>query len=236
MHRRSLVLSIGSAGLLMAGRSTFLRAQSSDDLDYEDFDGPLPSLVPFGTNPPTEPEQAQAYRILRAAPRNKSLLETAGYFESITERNTEGEHFNAAWRERWNPVIVQFYKVTQLSHPYVLERGDTIPWCAAFLNWCLDAAGLAVTSSASSSSFRTYGSETEHPRPGDVVVFKHANRRYADVGRGHVGIFAGMEGQRIRVLGGNQKAGKKYSSVCFSAFPKISDALVLHSFRRPTRA
>ena len=118
----------------------------------------------------------------------------------------------------------------------MLKKGDAIPWCAAFLNWCLEAAELPTTESASSSSFRNYGAQVSEPETGDIVVFKSANADEAAAGRGHVGFFDGFDGQKIRVLGGNQKGGRRYSSVCFSSFPKTSNALIFHSYRRPVRA
>ena len=173
-----------------------------------------------------------ARELLAAAPRTKGLpIAAARYFEALKDVNADKERYNAAWAKRWNPVIVGFYKTTTLKDKYVLSKGDTIHWCAAFLNWCLGAAGCATTASASSGSFRSHGQKTTTPVPGDVVVFKHAKADLASQGRGHVGLFAGMDGERIRVLGGNQSAGRRYSSINESSFAKESDALVLHSFR-----
>src|SRR5437763_10958974 len=47
-----------------------------------------------------------------------------------------------------NPVIVAFFLATNLK-----PAGDTTAWCAAFVNWCLQRAGLPTTKSASSQSF-----------------------------------------------------------------------------------
>jgi uncharacterized protein (TIGR02594 family) len=233
MRRRAVLTgAVGFAAGVLGGR---LMAQDRVTMkgDYADFTGPLPSIRLFGTNPARPKEEELAIRILKGAPRTVGTLPVAHYFESVADVNEDGESYNAAWEKRWNPVIVGFYKNTQLEDKYKFEHGDTIPWCAAFLNWCLAAAELPSTQSASSSSFRKYGVEVQEPRPGDVVVFKHADPDKAAAGRGHVGFFDGFDGDKIRVLGGNQKGGRRFSSVCFSSFPKQSNALIFHSYRRP---
>jgi uncharacterized protein (TIGR02594 family) len=155
----------------------------------------------------------------------------AQYFQGIVETNADGERYNAAWSTRWNPVIVGFYKTTSLSDRFILKKGDTIPWCAAFMNWCLAAAGLKTTAEASSGSFRDFGSETHSPSIGDIAVFQDTDPEKAKFGHGHVGIFLGLGEKRIRVLGGNQYAGKRYSAVCESSFPQNGGALKFHSYR-----
>lgn len=216
-------------------------AQARDqgpNLNYDDYSGELPNIKLYGDKPALPAETAMARDILEKAPRNADLISTARYFESITSVNMQGEYYNAAWASRWNPVIVGFYKSTSLADKYVLVKGDTIAWCAAFLNWCLEAAGKPTTKSASSGSFRSHGKPTTDPRPGDIVVFKSADTARANAGFGHVGIFVrrqyNTEKKRdeIVVLGGNQKAGKRYSSINTSIFPVESSILVLHSYRR----
>lgn len=119
----------------------------------------------------------------------------------------------------------------------MLIRSDTIAWCAAFLNWCLEAAGKPTTKSASSDSFKTYGTETKSPRQGEIVVFKSANPARAAAGFGHVGLFVERryneqrKREEIVVLGGNQKAGKRYSSVNVTSFPLQGSVNVFHSYR-----
>lgn len=236
MERRTIIKALALASQTLPFCAA--RAQGPDDIDYEDYAGPLPELRLYGDKPSLPAENKKARTLLDGAPRNQPVLDVARYFEGITETNQDGERYNAAWASRWNPVIVGFYKSTQLADKYVYIRGDTIAWCAAFLNWCLAAAGQATTNSASSGSFRTYGTASTTPRPGDIVVFKSALPERARQGFGHVGLFLDQHTNRIKgreeitVLGGNQKAGKRYSSVNVSVFPLQSSSLILHSVRR----
>jgi uncharacterized protein (TIGR02594 family) len=232
MDRRDLILNSLALTAVLATSSGF--AKAIDGADYSDFLGPLPAMDLFGNKPATDVEVATSIRILDGAPRIGDLLAVARYFEAIVESNADGECYNAAWSTRWNPVIVGFYMSTTITDKDVAKNGDTIAWCAAFVNWCLLIAGFDATHNPMSGSFRTYGTAVEEAKPGDIVVFKHRKRKLAKAGHGHVGLFVGYDGERIRVLGGNQKGGKRYSSVCVSTYPKRGRSLVLHSFRRPT--
>lgn len=236
MNRRNALKAAGAliAAPMLLSKPTY--GQNVVDIDYVDFSGPLPNLALFGSNPALPKEEQIAKDILAKAPHATILVDVALYFESLPRLNDSGEFYNAAWATRWNPVVVGFYRHTDLSPHYVLNNGDTIPWCAAFLNWCLEACGYQTTDSASSGSFRSYGDSTDSPAIGDIAVFKSSNADDANVGRGHVGIFVAKTTDGLWILGGNQKAGKRYSSVCMSFFPSDMKALTFHSFRRPVRA
>jgi uncharacterized protein (TIGR02594 family) len=205
------------------------------NLDYTDIAAPfLPLHRLSGTKPALEPEEVRSRAILESAPKDCSLLEIAQYFEKLTDENTEGHKFNAQWPLRWNPVIIGFYRSTNLQDSYVFQRGDTISWCAAFVNWCLGHAGLKRTQSALSGSFRLaggLGKTTTNPKPGDIIVFKKTDQKSADNGHGHVGIFVEEAPGGFKVLGGNQRAGKKHSSINTAFFPEKDSRLVLDSFR-----
>ena len=231
MHRRDLMARLPIALFCLSAAARSVPAATTGDLDYTDYDGPLPPVRLFGNGKPRPEEEVQAQRILDAATCPARVLQIARYFEGITAVNADGERYNAAWAKRWNPVIVQFYRATLLGREYVLQRGDTIAWCAAFLNWTLACAGKPTTQCASSSCFRTYGTATDSPKPGDIVVFRHAQEPLAKQGFGHVGLFLSSSKNSIEVLGGNQAGGKGYSSVCRSVFPVKDDHLWLHSFR-----
>lgn len=214
MQRRDFIILTASASLIALAPEYAL--SQSDGLDYEDFQGPLPTYRLYGTNPATGSEEKMARSILDAAPKGKSLIETARYFESISEKNSEGESYNAQWKKRWNPVIVGFYQSTTLGQDYVYRKGDTIDWCAAFINWCLARSGYETTKNAMSGSFRLgkgLGKSTNSPNEGDIIVFKKRNPKEAKVGFGHVGIYVDKTEEGYHVLGGNQKNGKKFSSV-----------------------
>lgn len=77
---------------------------------------------------------------------------------------------------------------------------NTMAWCAAFLNGLLKSQGAVGTGSNLARSFLAWGSATQDPRKGDVVV----SRRGRDESKGHVGLFQGTDARgRILVLGGN---------------------------------
>jgi uncharacterized protein (TIGR02594 family) len=74
------------------------------------------------------------------------------------------------------------------------------PWCAAFVNGVLGSLGVEGTGSLSARSFLNFGTATDNPRPGDIVVLDRGGG-----GKGHVGFFQGYDANgRILVLGGNQ--------------------------------
>jgi len=203
--------------------------------DYADVLGPFPSDYRlFGTSPATGPEEDAARRILASAPRKGNVLETAQYFADLTETNAEKQGYNAQWPVRWNPVIVGFYQSTNLGKAYSYVHGDTTPWCAAFLNWCLAQNGYKTTDSASSGSFRLFGGlgkPTTTPKPGDIIVFKSNNPTAAATGSGHVTFFLSKAPGGFNVLGGNQHKGKKYSSINSEFFSETPPGMVLDSIR-----
>lgn len=77
------------------------------------------------------------------------------------------------------------------------------PWCAGFMNAVLTNTGWESTGSLRARSFLNYGSKTNTPNEGDIVVL----RRGRDNWSGHVGFFMGYEyydgTKYVKVLGGN---------------------------------
>jgi len=118
----------------------------------------------------------------------------------------------AKWIQAWpadyaNPLIVLLFSATN-SKPV----GDTTPWCAAFVNWCLMRAGLPRTNKAGSQSFVGYGQNVwkkadgglpSNAQRGDIAVFRHRS----DPVHGHVAFFEAVSTSKpnsIEVVGGNQ--------------------------------
>lgn len=92
-----------------------------------------------------------------------------------------------------NPRIVEYLESCGITGPVEGNEGDEIPWCSAFVNWCLREAGIPGTNDARAISWEDWGQLTE-PRQGCIVVFPH-----------HVGFYFGdYNGQQISLLGGNQ--------------------------------
>lgn len=121
-----------------------------------------------------------------------------------------------------NPKIMEMYRAvghTQVEH-------DEVAWCAAFVGFCLEKAGLASTRKLNARSYLTWGEKIAGPeqaREGDVVIFT----RGANTAQGHVAFFVKAAGAQIEVLGGNQS-----DAVSVARYAKSR----LLGIRRPLRA
>lgn len=101
-------------------------------------------------------------------------------------------------------------------------QGDDVPWCSAFANYVAWLLRLPRSKSLQARSWLSVGEVVtlDKAEPGfDVVVFKRGGGRQPgpDVidAPGHVGFYAGIEGNQILVLGGNQS-----DAVCIGRYPK----------------
>jgi uncharacterized protein (TIGR02594 family) len=97
--------------------------------------------------------------------------------------------------EKHNPRILQYHKATSLK-----ATDDETAWCSAFANWCMQTAGLKGSGSAAARSWLDWGKKLEEPKEGCIVVFKRGSQPW----QGHVGFFAGFDGDNVLTLGGNQ--------------------------------
>jgi uncharacterized protein (TIGR02594 family) len=113
-----------------------------------------------------------------------------------------------------NPRILEYHKATLLK-----AHHDEIPWCSAFVCWCLEMAGIESTRSARARSFLYWGESANIPAEGDIAVFRRAGSETL----GHVAFFVCYQGDFIHCLGGNQS-----DAVCYRNF-KREDLL---GFRR----
>ncbi|PXA92170.1 hypothetical protein DMC25_05195 [Caulobacter sp. D4A] len=174
----------------------------------------------IGTGSPLHDEIAVAVRLLLGAGKYDHHLDVARYFQNIKERNIQGEPYNREWSKRGNPLITGLFSMTQT----LPAKGDETPWCAAFVSFCLYAAGRPTQRTARARDYVGYRNQarTSDPRPGDLAVFK---RNEAD---GHVGFFtrwqtnaAGARTGKFMVLGGNQSDG-----VSEAAYPTAKTALI----------
>jgi uncharacterized protein (TIGR02594 family) len=93
-----------------------------------------------------------------------------------------------------NPRIQEYHASTSLK-----ATDDETPWCSAFVNWCLQQAGLEGTGSAMARSWLDWGQKVTEPQPGDVAVFARGTGN-----QGHVGFCLGRSGGSVKLLGGNQ--------------------------------
>lgn len=180
----------------------------------------------------------RAHDILSKAPTKETPLKVAEYFKAAVP-----DEYQRAWPEPnasnptlANPVIVLFFVATRTA-----PAGDTTPWCAAFVNWCLNRAGLEGSKSAASQSFLGWGrpvwSKSDGGMPteaetGDIALF----RRQSDPTKGHVCFFKQVSAGQpscIEVLGGNQikGQGKNRLHLIDEATMRIDGDLELYSVR-----
>ena len=104
--------------------------------------------------------------------------------------------------------ITEYFRTTSLG-----PEPSSVPWCSAFVNFCVERGGLIGTNSALARSWLTWGQDAGDFLPGCIVVGSRGSPAL-----GHVGFYIGDDGQgSILVLGGNQ-----HNSVNVSKFPKAN--------------
>lgn len=109
---------------------------------------------------------------------------------------------------RHNPDVLKYFD--DIGHQYVDD--DETPWCAAFLNWCAQKAGLEGSGKLTARSFLETGQEVNDPKTGDVCVL---HRGDPNGWKGHAGIFITEKDDMVYLLGGNQG-----DTVCIAPFAK----------------
>jgi uncharacterized protein (TIGR02594 family) len=79
---------------------------------------------------------------------------------------------------------------------------DEVPWCAAFVNWCLSQAGIDGTGSLMARSFTKYGKGLHRTDPiprGAIAIWPRGKPP-----SGHVNIVLHDDGTYVWAIGGNQ--------------------------------
>lgn len=96
-----------------------------------------------------------------------------------------------------NPKIVEMYKT--VGHAWV--EHDEVAWCAAFVGYCLEKAGIRSTRALNARSYLNFGTKVDlaSAKEGDIVIFSRGTG-----GQGHVAFFISSTATQIKVLGGNQ--------------------------------
>jgi len=95
-----------------------------------------------------------------------------------------------------NPRILEYFKSTTLD-----ATDDGVPWCAAFVGWCLEQAGIDGTKSARARSYLDWGVSISKPIQGCLVILSRGPDKLA----GHVGFYWSEDGDQVYLLGGNQQ-------------------------------
>ncbi|WP_192937626.1 CHAP domain-containing protein [Sinorhizobium meliloti] len=217
---------------------------------------PIPTLDEYekqldpitGPENPFRSERKRADELLREmeafSKGGKSPYEIAKHFLDWRQGNVQGDsekdrkdrrYFTREWPVRGNPIIMGFFDATGLRTPV----GDTTYWCAAFVSDCIRRSLISkgengrlwpYNQGAASAAYRSFGDSVTSPRSGDIVVFQNSSEAW----RGHVGFVHGVDGNIIRVLGGNQGAQNEFNGgeINVSPFNRNSPRLRFHSFRR----
>jgi len=107
-----------------------------------------------------------------------------------------------------NPRILEYF----IKSKNEWADKDSISWCAGFMGYCLETAGLRSTQSLTARSYETWGKATNTPNVGDIAVFWRGSRTGW---QGHVAFFIREQGDKVWVLGGNQT-----DAVNISSYPK----------------
>ena len=104
-----------------------------------------------------------------------------------------------------NPEIIKYF--SEIGFPEIKE--DEVPWCSAFVNWCVMKAGLPITKNLAARSWLGWGEKVTLPEIGDLAVFRRGTAGW----QGHVGFYVKNDGFYVWVLGGNQS-----DEVCISRY------------------
>lgn len=118
-------------------------------------------------------------------------------------------------KNQHNKRILDYHATTTLQ-----ARSDEVPWCSAFVNWCMIQSGIKGTNLANARSWLDWGHELNEPRIGCLVVLT----RGPNPAHGHVAFFSGFDGDNVNLLGGNQN-----NKVGYKLYPRDS----ILSFRWP---
>jgi len=128
-----------------------------------------------------------------------------------------------------NPQIAKFFEGVKTDPAYGGKRarsfdvaptystgsdGHITAWCAAFVNWCLQQAGMPHLGYATAKSWLQFGTPLASPSYGCVTIVKPSESTGSTTG--HVAFFTKTIGAYVELLGGNQRGKGGPSRVCFS--------------------
>jgi uncharacterized protein (TIGR02594 family) len=115
-----------------------------------------------------------------------------------------------------NPQVLAMLRLDE-----TWPEGDDVPWCSAFMNYIAWLLRLPRSKDLRARSWLQVGRSVnleEAESSFDVVIFKTDEPDQPDASvidaHGHVGFFAGREGENLLILGGNQS-----DAVNVSQFP-----------------
>ena len=139
----------------------------------------------------------------------QSAFKLAERYVGIKELDGEANHPLVQW---WNSLCGEL----------ALDMPDSIPWCSAFVNGICWELRLPRSKSLRARSWLLVGRVIDLQQQAtvgyDVVILRRGTGTQPDAtvinAPGHCGFFAGLQGNRVFVLGGNQA-----NSVMVSPYP-----------------
>ena len=146
-----------------------------------------------GTATATRPAPARPAAAARPAPHRSAQLEPPGSTigapwmrVALAEKGVS----EVAGRSH-NPRIVEYHATTTLA-----AKTDEVAWCASFVNWCLEQAGIRGIRSARAADWGKFGTALREPRYG-CIVHIYRTPRGVDGATGsssgnHVAFFVGQ--------------------------------------------
>ncbi len=107
-----------------------------------------------------------------------------------------------------NPRVVEYF--AKVGHSWV--KDDETAWCAAFVGFCLETAGINSTKKLNARSYMDWSVPSITLQLGDIIVFWRGSK---SGWQGHVGFYIGETDTGILTLGGNQS-----DQVFIATYPK----------------
>lgn len=95
-----------------------------------------------------------------------------------------------------------------------IHTTDETAWCSAFVNWCVERAGLKGTDKGAARSWGGWGVAAPSPPPFGAITVLWREKPQGP--KGHVGFFVREELGQVWLLAGNQG-----NAVSIHAFPKL---------------
>lgn len=124
-----------------------------------------------------------------------------------------------------NPRVLEYLSTCDNLGSWGRGRDET-PWCAAFVNWCLEEAGVRSSRHALARSYVDFGCDAAGAPEGAIAVIKRKTSG-SDTATGsragfHVGFVIRRSKTVIRLLGGNQRNEVNITSYPLSKYDVIA--------------
>lgn len=200
---------------------------------YTTADGKFSMVPTAGSKVNTTPAKNATPNLVKKAMAGTDIVPLDNSF-SVPTAGSAGNGVKAVWMD----IAKSYIGTNERDHanmvrsfhkdaPGGIAAAPATPWCASFVRYVLNKAGISVEgTSARAFSFDDYGTDVSSTIPyGAIITWKFS----------HVSFCAGVEGDKILSLGGNQsskKGGSQRSGgeVTISRIPRTQ----IKSVRYPT--